>query len=213
MDADNVCKQDGQWLAMLCYKRGSHASNRGEWGSYDCWTSTQSLSIFSTLSLSVEIMTSRRPILEHFYFQQNGLNFGEFQTFRHLLRRVHAQEILFIEKLRDEIGWTLRAPAVMKQSTDVKFFGRPFVKRFALCYQIVVCLSVLSVTLVYCGQTVGWMKMKLGMQVVLGSGHIVLDGDPASLPNGAQPLPNFRPMSIVVKRLDGSRCHLVRRYA
>ena len=35
-------------------------------------------------------------------------------------------------------------------------FGRPFVKRFALCYWTVVCLSclsVLSVTLVYCGQT------------------------------------------------------------
>jgi len=28
-----------------------------------------------------------------------------------------------------------------------------------------VCLSVLSVTLVYCGQTVGWIKMKLGMRV------------------------------------------------
>jgi len=40
-----------------------------------------------------------------------------------------------------------------------------------------VCLSVISVTLVYCGQTVGWIKMKLGMQVGLGPGHIVLDGD------------------------------------
>jgi len=30
------------------------------------------------------------------------------------------------------------------------------------------CLSVLSVTLVYCGQTVGWITMKLGMQVGLG---------------------------------------------
>jgi len=37
------------------------------------------------------------------------------------------------------------------------------------------CLSVLSVTFVHCGQTVGWMKMKLGMQVGLGPGHIVLD--------------------------------------
>ena len=27
----------------------------------------------------------------------------------------------------------------------------------------------------------------------------------------AQPPPNIRPMSIVVKRMDGSRCHLVRR--
>jgi len=39
--------------------------------------------------------------------------------------------------------------------------------------------SVLSVTLVYCGQMVGWIKIKLGMQVGLGPGHIVLDGDPA----------------------------------
>jgi len=39
------------------------------------------------------------------------------------------------------------------------------VKRFALSYQIVVCpvLSSLSLTLVYCGQTVGCIKMKLGM--------------------------------------------------
>ena len=42
------------------------------------------------------------------------------------------------------------------------------------------CLSVcLSVTLVYCGQTVGQIKMKLGMLVGLGPGHIVLDGDPS----------------------------------
>jgi len=52
------------------------------------------------------------------------------------------------------------------------------------------CLSVLSVTLVYCGQTVGWIKMKLGMQVGLDPGHIVLDGDP--VPQGTQP-PIFGP--------------------
>jgi len=39
-------------------------------------------------------------------------------------------------------------------------FGRPFVKRFALCYR-----TVLSVTLVYCGHTVGRIKMPLGMEV------------------------------------------------
>ena len=39
------------------------------------------------------------------------------------------------------------------------------------------CLSCLSVTMVYCGQTVGWIKMKLGTQVGLGPGHIILDGD------------------------------------
>jgi len=89
-------------------------------------------------------------------------------------------------------------------------FGR---KRFALCYRTVVCLSVLSVclsvALVYCGQTVRFIKMKLGMQVGLGPGLIVLDGDPISpSPKGAQP-PNLRPISVVAKWLDGSGCYLV----
>jgi len=39
--------------------------------------------------------------------------------------------------------------------------------------------------------------MALGMDVGLGSGHIVLDGDPAPPSKGAEPLPNFRPTSIV----------------
>jgi len=39
--------------------------------------------------------------------------------------------------------------------------------------------------------------MKLGMQLCLGPGHIVLDGDPAP---PQQLLPTFRPMSIVAKR-------------
>jgi len=109
---------------------------------------------------------------------------------------------------------------------------------------------------VYCGQTAGWIKMALGMDVGLGPGHIVLDGDPNPPPKkGAQPtapifspflvcpncwmhqdatsyggrtrprpyydrwalnsppqkgggaLPNFRHMSIMARRLDGSRCY------
>jgi len=148
-------------------------------------------------------------------------------------------------------------------------FGRPFVKRYVLCYPTVVlsvCLSVclwcLSVTLMYCGQTVGWIKMKIGVQIGLGSGHIVLDGYPDPPPQrdtaaqfwahicygqmagwsktslgmevgldpgdflldgdsapppekgagAASPL-NFGPMSIVAKRLDGSRWHLAWRWA
>jgi len=43
-------------------------------------------------------------------------------------------------------------------------------------------LSVLSVTLVYCGHTVRWINMKLGMQVGLDPYHNVLDGDPAPPP-------------------------------
>ena len=45
------------------------------------------------------------------------------------------------------------------------------------CPVLSVGLSV-SVTLVYSGQTVGRIKTKLGMQVGLGPGHDVLDGDP-----------------------------------
>jgi len=75
---------------------------------------------------------------------------------------------------------------------------------------VLFCLSVVFMTLVYCGQTVGWIKMKLGVKVCLGPGRIVLDGDPAPLPKGTQPT-NFRPISIVAKWLDGSRCQLVGR--
>ena len=44
-----------------------------------------------------------------------------------------------------------------------------------------VCLSVLSslsMTLVYCFQTVGWIKMKHGTEVGLAHHHIVLDENP-----------------------------------
>jgi len=44
------------------------------------------------------------------------------------------------------------------------------------------CPVCLSITFVHYGQTVGRIKMKLGMQVGLGPGHPVLDGDPAPLP-------------------------------
>jgi len=50
------------------------------------------------------------------------------------------------------------------------------------CLSCPVCLSV---TLAYCGQTVEWLKMKLGTEVGLGPGHIVSDGDPCP-PKGAQ---------------------------
>jgi len=79
--------------------------------------------------------------------------------------------------------------------TVINFIGRPFVKWFALCYWMV----VLSVTLVYCGQTVGWIKMKLGKRVDLGPGHIVLDRDPAPLPQRGTAPPNLWPISIAAK--------------
>jgi len=51
--------------------------------------------------------------------------------------------------------------------------------------------------------------MALGMEVGLGPGHIVLDGDPAPLPQKGGRAANFQPIFIVAKRLDASRCRLV----
>ena len=110
----------------------------------------------------------------------------------------------------------------------VFIFGRPFVKQFALSYRTVVlyvCPVCLNITLVYCGQRVGWIMMPLGMEVGLVPGHIVLDEDAAPSQKGAQQRLTFAiygrriclhpcnlwPMSIVAKWLDGSRCHLVQR--
>ena len=67
-------------------------------------------------------------------------------------------------------------------------------------------LSCLSLTLVHCGQTVAWTKMLLDKEVGLRAGDIVLDGDTAPPKRGTAP--NFWPMCVVAKRLDGSRCHL-----
>jgi len=43
--------------------------------------------------------------------------------------------------------------------------------------------------------------MALGMEVGLGAGQILLDGDPANSQKGG--------ISIVVKQLDASRCHSI----
>jgi len=53
---------------------------------------------------------------------------------------------------------------------------------------------------IYCGQTAGYIKMPLGMEVGLSSGDFVLDGDPHRPQKRAEP-PIFRPMSIVTRRL------------
>ena len=51
--------------------------------------------------------------------------------------------------------------------------------------------------------------MALDMEVGLGPGHIVLDGELSPLPiKEAQP-PNFRPIFIVGKWLDELKSHLV----
>ena len=62
---------------------------------------------------------------------------------------------------------------------------------------------------VYCGQIAGSITIPLGTDVGLSLGAIVLDGDPAPPTlKGHSNRPNFRPMSIVAKWLDGLSCHL-----
>ena len=62
-----------------------------------------------------------------------------------------------------------------------------------------------------CGQMSRLIKLPLGREVGLNPSDFVLDGDPVPFPQkGAEP-PNFRPISVVAKWLDGSRCHLVGR--
>jgi len=52
-------------------------------------------------------------------------------------------------------------------------------------------------------ETAGWVKMALRMEVGLGPGHILLNGNLAPLPKKAEPPPNFRPVFVVAKQLDG----------
>jgi len=72
---------------------------------------------------------------------------------------------------------------------------------------------------VYCGQTAGCIKMVLGVEVDLSPGDFVLD---MGTHRPGSPLPKkgrsflvplqfsyFRPISIVAKWLDTSRCHLI----
>jgi len=61
-----------------------------------------------------------------------------------------------ISDKKNKYKWRITAARPTHYFVGIIFlcFGRPFVKRFALCHQTVVCLSCLSVTLVYWGQTV-----------------------------------------------------------
>ena len=53
-----------------------------------------------------------------------------------------------------------------------------------------------------CGQTAGWIKMALDVEIGLGPGDFVFDGDLATPRKEGTPTPrNFWP--IVAKRLDG----------
>ena len=66
-------------------------------------------------------------------------------------------------------------------------FGRsPYaIRPLPLCLAVCPVWSCLTVTLVYCGQTVGWIKVKLGTQIGLDPVHLV--GTELPSHKGAQP--------------------------
>jgi len=74
-----------------------------------------------------------------------------------------------------------------------KIFGRPFLKRFGLCYRTVALSLPLPQfsALICCGQMAGWIKMPLGMDVGLSPGDFALDGDPAPHPQKGTEPPSF----------------------
>jgi len=98
-------------------------------------------------------------------------------------------------------------------------FGRPLVKRFALCYEIVVCLSGLSVLSVclsvcpVCDFGVLWPNGGMDQDETWYGGrsrprpHCVTWGPSSPSPKTGR-APNFQSMSVVAKRLDGLMCNL-----
>ena len=89
-------------------------------------------------------------------------------------------------------------------------FGRQFVKRFALCYQTVVCLFC-----PVCDDGVllpnGWMDQDETWHArrPRPGPHCVIWGPTSPLPQKGRAPSNFRPISFVAQWLDGLRCHLV----
>jgi len=84
-------------------------------------------------------------------------------------------------------------------------FGRPFVKRFALCYQTIVCPACDVGVLPPNGwteQDETWHAGSPGLRP-----HCVRWGP--SSPQKGHSSPSFRPISVVAKLLDGSGCLLV----
>jgi len=130
--------------------------------------------------------------------------------FEHMIQQNHTRHHLYILLQCLSIKQKITQPhPVLAHSTTLfhlkltDFWANVFkTVRPMLSVRCLSCLSVMSVTFVHCGQMVGRIKMKLGMHVGLGAGHTVLHGDPAPPPQRGI-APNFRPMFIVAKRLDG----------
>jgi len=104
---------------------------------------------------------------------------------------------------KSSVSW-LRQPRCSETSgLKVRIFGRSFVKRFAICYQTEFCLSVVPVCNVGVFWPNGWMDQD---ETWYGERsrpwpQSVRWGPSYLSPKGAQRPPNFRPMSVVAKRL------------
>jgi len=72
----------------------------------------------------------------------------------------------------------------------VRFLGDHWQNRSPYAVGLLSVLSAMS----YCDQTVGGIKVKLGMELGIGPGHIVLDGEPVLPWRGTAA--NFRSISI-----------------
>ena len=59
---------------------------------------------------------------------------------------------------------------------------------------------------VYCDQTAGWMKTRIGTEVDLSPGHILLDVVPAVRERGTAAAPLLSRMSIVATVVHLSYC-------
>ena len=119
----------------------------------------------------------------------------------------------FASDLGSRLGFLQRDCLLLNYSITVEGFWATVCK--TVCPMLSVrCLSVcpvcLSVTLVYCGQTVRWIKMKLGTEVWPRPRLHFLDAGQLTSHTQRGTAPNFRPMSVVAKQLVGSRCHLIR---
>ena len=99
----------------------------------------------------------------------------------------------------------------MPISSFAVFLGRPFVKRFALCYQTVV-YPVCPV----CDVGVLWPNGWMDQDETWHAGrprpwpHCFRWGPSSPSPKGAQPPSNFQPISVVAKWLDGLKMSLGR---
>jgi len=70
--------------------------------------------------------------------------------------------------------------------------------RLCFCITATIDIDTTDIAHVYCCQMAVWIKMPFDMEVGVGPGDVVLDGDPALSQKVHSP--HFRPMSVVAKR-------------